>query len=152
MLLKFYTHQCKPSVSVNIRSLFSSFQGKFEFNKTNCVNMKYNLFQKLTVAALVSLLVLIFMGATVRVTGAGMGCPDWPTCWGLLIPPTHVDQVDFSKLPIEKFQKKAERMGRDPKSITADRFKNEFNPRNVWTVFINRLCSLPVGFFSLASC
>jgi heme a synthase len=113
--------------------------------------MKYNLFQKLTLAALISLLLLIFMGATVRVTGAGMGCPDWPTCWGLLIPPTHVEQVDFSKLPIEKFRKKADRMGRDPDSITLESLKNEFNPRHVWTEFMNRLCSLPVGFFTLAS-
>lgn len=113
--------------------------------------MKYNLYQKLTLAALISLLFLIFAGATVRVTGAGMGCPDWPTCWGMLIPPTHVDQVDFEKLPIEKFQKKAGRMGRDPNSITVESLKNEFNPRHVWTEFINRLCSLPVGFFSLAS-
>ena len=113
--------------------------------------MKFNLFQKLTLVALISLLLLIFVGATVRVTGAGMGCPDWPTCWGLLIPPTHVDQVDFHKLPIEKFQKKAERMGRDPKSITVESLKKEFNPRHVWTEFINRLCSMPVGFFALAS-
>ena len=113
--------------------------------------MKYNLFQKLTLAALVSLLILIFMGATVRVTGAGMGCPDWPTCWGLLIPPTHVDQVDFNKLPIEKFREKAKRMGRDPESITVESLKNEFNPRHVWTEFINRLCALPVGFFTLAA-
>ncbi len=80
-----------------------------------------------------------------------MGCPDWPTCWGLLIPPTHVDQVDFEKLPIEKFQRKAERMGRDPKSITVESLKNEFNPRHVWTEFINRLCSLPVGFFTVTA-
>ncbi|MCE2959969.1 MAG: COX15/CtaA family protein [Akkermansiaceae bacterium] len=113
--------------------------------------MKYNLFQKLALAALISLLLLIFMGATVRVTGAGMGCPDWPTCWGLLIPPTHVEQVDFNKLPIEKFRDKAERMGRDPESITVDSLKNEFNPRHVWTEFMNRICSLPVGFFTLAS-
>ncbi len=113
--------------------------------------MKYTLYQKLTLAALISVLFLIFVGATVRVTGAGMGCPDWPTCWGLLIPPTQVSEVDFDKLPIEKFQRKAERMGRDPQSITKDSLKQEFNPRHVWTEFINRLCSLPVGFFTLAS-
>ncbi len=113
--------------------------------------MRLNLFQKFAAAALVSVLFLIFVGATVRVTGAGMGCPDWPTCWGLLIPPTHVGEVDFSKLPIEKFQHKAERMGRDPSTITRESLRNEFNPRHVWTEFINRLCSLPVGFFSLAT-
>ena len=108
-------------------------------------------FQKLAVAALVSVLFLIFVGATVRVTGSGMGCPDWPTCWGCLIPPTSVEQVDFDKLPIERFQRKAERMGRDPASITVESLREDFNPRHVWTEFINRLCSLPVGFFSLAT-
>ncbi len=117
----------------------------------NFVKMKFNLYQKLTLAALISVLLLIFVGATVRVTGAGMGCPDWPTCWGLLIPPTHIDQVDFKQLPIEKFQRKAERMGRDPKSITIESLENEFNPQHVWTEFINRLCSLPVGFFTVAA-
>lgn len=108
-------------------------------------------FQKLSVAALVSVLFLMFVGAVVRVTGSGMGCPDWPTCWGCLIPPTSVEQVDFDKLPIERFQKKAERMGRDPSTITVDSLRKEFNPRHVWTEFFNRLCSLPVGFFSLAT-
>ncbi len=113
--------------------------------------MKSNPYQKLALAALISVLFLIFVGAIVRVTGAGMGCPDWPTCWGLLIPPTHVEQVEFGKLPIEKFQRKAERMGRDPATITKDTLAEEFNPRHVWTEFINRLCSLPVGFFTLAT-
>jgi heme a synthase len=80
-----------------------------------------------------------------------MGCPDWPTCWGLLIPPTSIDQVNFDKLPVEKFQRKAERMGRDPDTITRETLSREFNPRHVWTEFINRLCSLPVGFFTLAT-
>jgi heme a synthase len=108
-------------------------------------------FQKWATAALVSVLILMFVGAIVRVTGAGMGCPDWPTCWGCLIPPTNVEQVDFDKLPIEKFQKKAARMGRDPASITEESLRREFNPRHVWTEFFNRLTSLPVGFFCLAT-
>jgi cytochrome c oxidase assembly protein subunit 15 len=60
--------------------------------------------------------------------------------------------VDFEKLPIEKFQRKAERMGRDPSTITVETLRAEFNPRHVWTEFINRLFSLPVGIFSLAIC
>jgi cytochrome c oxidase assembly protein subunit 15 len=113
--------------------------------------MGMTLFQKLATAALVSVLVLMFVGPTVRVTGAGMGCPDWPMCWGRLIPPTSAEGVDFSKLPIEKFQRKAERMGRDPATITEETLRREFNPRHVWTEFVNRLTSLPVGFFSLAT-
>jgi heme a synthase len=116
------------------------------------VRVGMNRFQKLATASLVSVLLLMFVGAIVRVTGAGMGCPDWPTCWGCLIPPTSLDAVDFDHLPIEKFQRKAERMGRDPAMITVETLKSEFNPRHVWTEFINRLCSLPVGFFSLATC
>jgi cytochrome c oxidase assembly protein subunit 15 len=108
-------------------------------------------FQKLATAALVSVLILMFVGAIVRVSGAGMGCPDWPKCWGCLIPPTRLEQVDFDKLPIAKFQQKAERMGRDPASISEESLRREFNPRHVWTEFVNRLTSLPVGFFSLAT-
>ncbi len=114
--------------------------------------MPMTVFQKIAAGALVSVLILIFVGATVRVSGSGMGCPDWPMCWGRMIPPTAVEQVDFDRLPIERFQQKAARMGRDPSLITEESLRAEFNPRHVWTEFINRLFSLPVGFFSLALC
>ncbi len=108
-------------------------------------------FQKLATGALVSVIVLMFAGAIVRVTGSGMGCPDWPTCWGCLIPPTKVEQVDFAKLPLKKFQNKAESMGRDPASITVESLREDFNPRSVWIEFLNRMASMPVGFFSVAT-
>lgn len=107
-------------------------------------------------AAVFSLLVLIFMGAIVRATGSGLGCPDWPKCWGCLIPPMSVEQVDFDLIDVEKFKRKAERAGRNPDEITAETLHQEFSGFHTWVEFINRLFALPmlltsvVGF--LLSC
>lgn len=94
-------------------------------------------------------MVLIFVGAIVRATGSGMGCPDWPTCWGCLIPPTSADQIDTSKLDIEKYRRRAERHGIDPSKITEESVISEFNPTHVWVEYINRLTSLPVSVLTL---
>jgi heme o synthase len=47
----------------------------------------------LSLAAAVSLYLLIVLGAVVRVTGSGLGCPDWPLCYGRLIPPLRADAL-----------------------------------------------------------
>ena len=39
------------------------------------------------VIALVSLVAIILTGAAVRLTGSGLGCPDWPKCYGSAVPP-----------------------------------------------------------------
>lgn len=91
------------------------------------------------------------VGAVVRVTGAGMGCPDWPRCWGCLIPPTSADQIDPAKLDIDKYRLKAKQYGIDPESITTESVIANYNPVHTWTEFINRLTSLPLGLLVLAA-
>ncbi|MBB6328820.1 cytochrome c oxidase assembly protein subunit 15 [Algoriphagus iocasae] len=104
---------------------------------------------------------LILVGGIVRTTGSGMGCPDWPKCFGSVIPPTNVDQLPANYQDIylqkriaknERFVATLEKLGF---SETANQIANdksilieqEFNPVKTWIEYINRLIGVLIGFF-----
>ncbi|MBT8145434.1 MAG: COX15/CtaA family protein [Gammaproteobacteria bacterium] len=74
---------------------------------------------------------LILVGASVRASGAGMGCPDWPTCFGQWIPPTSEAQLPAN------YQEIYAELG------YAD---TRFNVVKTWTEYANRLIGVTIGF------
>ena len=58
-------------------------------------------FAKLAVATTVATLVLITLGGVVRAMEAGLGCPDWPTCYGAPNPPSELAAGPFRLAWIE---------------------------------------------------
>lgn len=53
--------------------------------------------RKLTVVTLLATLVLVMLGAYVRLTNAGLGCPDWPGCYGKLSPSHATEQIQAAR-------------------------------------------------------
>ena len=50
-------------------------------------------YETLAVVTAVATLALIAVGALVRTTGSGLGCPDWPLCQGGLLPPLEREAI-----------------------------------------------------------
>ena len=47
-------------------------------------------FRTLALTSLVTTILLVMVGSIVRVTGYGLGCPDWPLCYGRAVPPIEI--------------------------------------------------------------
>ena len=87
-------------------------------------------YRKMAVITLAAVYFLILVGATVRASGAGMGCPDWPTCFGQWIPPTSEAQ-----LPSDYQQVYADLGYSD----------TQFNVVKTWTEYLNRVLGVSIG-------
>jgi len=106
-------------------------------------------------AALVLVFLVIIAGSVVRTTGSGMGCPDWPKCFGYYIPPVKTDQVVWhANTTYKKGQfilhndalYKAKQNFTSADVYEADQWEKYtrhdyaiFNPTHTWIEYINRL-------------
>lgn len=113
------------------------------------------LIKKLATISLVFIFLVILAGSVVRATGSGMGCPDWPQCFGYNIPPSDVETLTWR--PGKSFEEGQMILFEDKfwvatgDIITAEVFDESnwnvfdrheytiFNPVHTWIEFINRL-------------
>ncbi|MEE9253626.1 MAG: COX15/CtaA family protein, partial [Pseudomonadales bacterium] len=61
---------------------------------------------RLAVGATVLAFVVVVLGAWTRLVDAGLGCPDWPGCYGFLAVPQSAEEVGiaaerFPQAPVE---------------------------------------------------
>jgi len=122
-------------------------------------------FRKIAKISLVLVYLVITAGAIVRMTGSGMGCPDWPKCFGYYIPPTDISQLQWQP---ENAYKAGQVIIREESLWVAkadfttgdsyDKFnwvpykKHDyaiFNPFHTWVEFINRLFGALAGLATL---
>ena len=124
-----------------------------------------NRFPKIVQIAIISVYLIFLAGSIVRMTGSGMGCPDWPKCFGYYIPPTSEEQITWKP---DTVYKEGFIIIKDEVLFVAEhdlRTELNFNPKNwaeytkhdyntfnkfhTWTEYINRLVSVLAGFVFL---
>jgi cytochrome c oxidase assembly protein subunit 15 len=127
--------------------------------------VRQKLFRRINLSSIVLLFILILAGGIVRSSGSGMGCPDWPKCFGLYVPPSDVASLpkDYKDKYVEgrflknqRFAKTLDFFGygelarriREDKSILVP---DEFNAVKTWTEYINRLIGALSGVFLLGT-
>jgi heme a synthase len=98
---------------------------------------KTSWFGRLGIITIITIYLVILAGGIVRSTGSGMGCPDWPKCFGKWIPPTDVSQLPPHYQDIYGTKLKGE---------------VEFNATKTWTEYLNRLVGVVSGIFVLLLC
>lgn len=105
-------------------------------NSSNLTNHSEQRFQSLALLTVIVIYLLILAGGIVRGTGSGMGCPDWPKCFGRWIPPTEASQLPPNYQEIYGAKLKGE---------------VEFNAVKTWIEYVNRLLGVFSGLLVFAT-
>ena len=98
-----------------------------------------------------------------RSTGSGMGCPDWPKCFGQWIPPTEESEIpsNYKELYSSKRKAKNEKIASYLRMFgsenLADKIQGDasvyteldFNMVKTWTEYLNRVLGVIIGIFIL---
>lgn len=128
-------------------------------------------YRKTVKIALVLVYLVIIAGAVVRMTGSGMGCPDWPKCFGYYIPPTELSELQFK--PNHNYKKGIVIIVDETLQVSKTKFTSGnnldlnnwepytahdyaiFNPLHTWVEYINRLIGalsgIPILIFTIMS-
>ena len=122
-------------------------------------------FPKVVKIAIISVYLIFLAGSIVRMTGSGMGCPDWPKCFGYYIPPTSEEQITWKPntaykegfiIIKDEILFVAEKDVTTSATFNTSNWKkytkhdyNKFNKYHTWTEYINRLVSVLAGFVFL---
>ena len=100
-------------------------------------------FHKVVTLTFWATLGLVVAGGLVRATGAGLGCPDWPTCWGCWLPPTQLSdipsQLDEAGEPyyLDKLDRR--------------QYLSKFDSTKMWIEYLNRVLGVLIGIFIIAT-
>ena len=100
-------------------------------------------FHKVVTLTFWATLGLVVAGGLVRATGAGLGCPDWPTCWGCWLPPTELSdipsQLDEAGEPyyLDKLDRR--------------QYLSKFDSTKMWIEYMNRVLGVLIGIFIIAT-
>lgn len=128
-------------------------------------SLRQRQFGKLAVITVAAVYLLILVGGIVRSSGSGMGCPDWPKCFGSWVPPTSADQLpaDYKEIYSQKREQKNERFAdmldffgalglanqiRHDETILQEA---DFNPQKTWIEYLNRLTGVVIGLLIIAT-
>ncbi len=121
-------------------------------------------FRRLALSTLLAVYILILVGGIVRSTGSGMGCPDWPKCFGSWVPPTSVNELptDYKDIYAEYRAKKNVRFAKYLSALgmndTASKILNDpsvleesdFNVWKTWIEYLNRVIGVVIGLLIFA--